>query len=202
MAEIKIEKKKTIWPWIILGILLVLAIFYFTSKKTAVLDENETIEEVYEDENQNENMESENTVTAYETALTKYSNYIDNTGKMGIDHEYSNGALLYLIEAVEEKADMLNIDIKADLEEARKNAETITEDPKALNHANLIKNSGMIISRALTTIQKSKYPDLMEEAADVEMTVTKIKDNEQTLNQKDDVNRFFESAESLLKKMY
>ncbi|MGY8910729.1 MAG: hypothetical protein ACKVIG_12850, partial [Flavobacteriales bacterium] len=49
MAEIKIEKKKTIWPWIILGILLLLAVFYFTSKETAVIEENEPVEEVYQE---------------------------------------------------------------------------------------------------------------------------------------------------------
>ena len=95
----------------------------------------------------------------------------------------------------------LNIDIEADLEEARKNAEIITDEPESLNHANLIKDSGMIISRALTTIQKSEYPNLTTEASDVEMAVSKIKKDEQTLNQKDDVNRFFKSAETLLEKM-
>lgn len=198
MAEIKIEKKKTIWPWIILGILLLLAVFYFTSKETAVLDENEPVEEVYEEPI--DDMESEENVTAFATALTSYSNYIDNA-EMGIDHEYSNGALLYLINAVEAKADQLNVDINADLEEARKNAAIITEDPETLNHANLIRDAGMIISRALTTIQTSEYPNLTTEASDVEMAVSKIKKDEQTLNQKDDVNGFFKSAESLLEKM-
>jgi len=198
MAEIKIEKKKTIWPWIILGILLLLAVFYFTSKETAVIDENDTVEEVYEEPI--DDMESEENVTAYETALTSYSNYIDNA-EMGINHEYSNGALLYLINAVEAKADQLNVDINADLEEARKSAAIITENPEALNHANLIRNAGMIISRALTTIQTSEYPNLTTEASDVEMAVSKIKKDEQTLNQKDDVNGFFKSAESLLEKM-
>ncbi|MGY8910818.1 MAG: hypothetical protein ACKVIG_13310, partial [Flavobacteriales bacterium] len=131
----------------------------------------------------------------------EYSDYIGNAGKMGIDHEYSNGALMYLINAVEAKANELNIDIEADIEEARKNAEIITDDPESLNHANLIKDSGMIISRALTTIQKSEYPNLTTEASDVEMAVSKIKKDEQTLNQKDDVNRFFKSAETLLEKM-
>ena len=198
MAEIKIEKKKTIWPWIIIGILLLLAVFYFTSKETAVLDENEPVEEVYEEPI--DDMENEENVTAFATALTSYSNYIDNA-EMGIDHEYSNGALLYLINAVEAKADQLNVDINADLEEARKNAAIITEDPEALNHANLIRDAGMIISRALTTIQTSEYPNLTTEASDVEMAVSKIKKDEQTLNQKDDVNGFFKSAESLLEKM-
>ena len=198
MAEIKIEKKKTIWPWIIIGILLLLAVFYFTSKETAVIDENDTVEEMYEEPI--DDMENEENVTAFATALTSYSNYIDNA-EMGIDHEYSNGALLYLINAVEAKADQLNVDINADLEEARKNTAIITEDPEALNHANLIRDAGMIISRALTTIQKSEYPNLTTEASEVEMAVSKIKKDEQTLNQKDDVNGFFKSAETLLEKM-
>ena len=135
------------------------------------------------------------------SAIALYSAYIADTDKMGVDHEYSNEALNYLIDAVEEKADMLDVDVKADINEARKNASEITEDPDKLNHANLIKSSGEIIVRALTTLQTAKFPTLTDDVAKVNTAVNEIDASDKTLDQKDKVNNFFKSAESLLLKM-
>ncbi len=121
---------------------------------------------------------------------------------MGVDHEYSSEALDYLIDAVEEKADMLNVDVRADLDEARRNASEITKDPNKLNHADLIKKSGRIIVQALTTLQTEKFPTLKDDIAKVNTAVNKIDTSVKTLDQKNKVNDFFKSAESLLLKMH
>ena len=205
MAEIKIEKKSPIWPWILLGLLVLAGILYL------VLDENEdddmdddaTTEQMVADDMEDDRQDDVDTktMTSYDTALAKYSDYIGNTAKMGIDHEYSNGALMLLIDAVAAKADVLDIDIDADLAQARENATAITTDPYEVNHADLIKNSGKIITRALTTLQTAKYPNLTSEVSKVEENVIAITKEEHTLDQKGDVNRFFKSAEDLLIKM-
>jgi hypothetical protein len=109
--------------------------------------------------------------------------------------------LNYLIDAVEAKANMLKVDINADLDEARNNASEIKVEPYDVNHADLIKESGEIITRALSTLQKAKFPNLSQDVAKVDAAVSAIKKGELTLNQKDDVNEFFKSAESLLLKM-
>ncbi len=205
MAEIKIEKKSPIWPWILLGLLVLAGILYL------VLDENDdddmdddaTTEQMVADDMEDDRQDDVDTktMTSYDTALAKYSDYIGNTAKMGIDHEYSNGALMLLIDAVAAKADVLDIDIDADLAQARENATAITTDPYEVNHADLIKNSGKIITRALTTLQTAKYPNLTSEVSKVEESVMAITKEEHTLDQKGDVNRFYKSAEDLLIKM-
>lgn len=136
------------------------------------------------------------------SAIALYSAYIADTDKMGVDHEYSSEALDYLIDAVEEKADMLNVDVRADLDEARRNASEITKDPNKLNHADLIKKSGRIIVQALTTLQTEKFPTLKDDIAKVNTAVNKIDTSVKTLDQKNKVNDFFKSAESLLLKMH
>ena len=205
MAEIKIEKKSPIWPWILLGLLVLAGILYL------VLDENDdddmdddaTTEQMVVDDMEDDREDNVNTktMTSYDTALAKYSDCIGDTAKMGIDHEYSNGALMLLIDAVAAKADLLDIDIDADLAQARQNATAITTDPYEVNHADLIKNSGKIITRALTTLQTAKYPNLTNEVSKVEENVMAITKEEHTLDQKGDVNRFYKSAEDLLIKM-
>ena len=190
MAEIKIEKKKPVWPWILLALIVLGLIWYIFMR-----DDDNRIED--------EPVVTEQVAEEYDdySAIALYSDYIADTDKMGVDHEYSNEALNYLIDAVEEKADMLDVDVKADINEARKNASEITEDPDKLNHANLIKSSGEIIVRALTTLQTAKFPTLTDDVAKVNTAVNEIDASDKTLDQKDKVNNFFKSAESLLLKM-
>lgn len=204
MAEIKIEKKKTIWPWILLALLLLAGVLYFVFADSDVEeyeDDTITIEEVGDVDAIAVVPANSEAIAAYDETLTAYTQYIGNTEKMGIDHVYSNNALEYLIEAVEAKAAVLNIDIEADLEKARKNANAITNDPYDVNHADLIKNTGMILVSALKTIQMKSFPSLDDELAAVNDAVMAINKETHTLDQKDDVNTFYKAAESLLIKM-
>ena len=194
MAEIKIEKKKPIWPWLLLGLLLLGLVWYFFMRepvnKMAIDDDRMDTLNVQHDVNAERN-----------AAIAVYSGYISDTDKMGVDHEYTHGALTRLIDAVEAKADMHDVDLNADLDEARRNASEITVDANKLNHADLIKNSGKIITRALTTLQVAKFPTLSQDVANVDAAVSAIDTSDKTLDQKDVVNNFFNSAESLLLKM-
>lgn len=210
MAEIKIEKKKPVWPWILLALIILALILYFafadgTDDDDGMDDDfnTEQVEDV--DSNStgynNETEYADDTETmAFGTMLTQYSNYIDD-GKMGIDHEYSNGALIYLLKAIEAKANDLNVDVSADINQARAYSEEVLEDPYEMDHADLIKKSGKIVVNALQNLQRSKFPDLADEVAEVDQAVEEISKSTQTLNQKDTVNAFYESAETVLSNM-
>ncbi|MDT0675999.1 hypothetical protein [Autumnicola musiva] len=196
MAEIEIEKKKPVWPWILLAVLIIAAILYFfvfSNEEEANPTEEITTEQVTEEEPNN--MQSNNTGNI--SAVEEYSNYIDDPD-MGLDHEYANGALLELITAVQATADNANVDVDADISEAKSKAQDITEDPLELTHADKIKNSGEIIVRALQTIQTQEFPDLQEEFNEVETALGQIQPGQETLNQKDAVKGFFDKAEELL----
>jgi hypothetical protein len=196
MAEIKIEKKKPIWPWVLLALIVLALILFFSFKDSdnraeIEADNSEVTEMVIEVESR--------TIAA--EAIANYSAYLADSGKMGIDHVYSSGALHYLIDAVEATGNMLEVDIKADLDEARANANEIKEEPYDINHADLIKKSGISIVRALTTMQEAKFPDLAKEVVNIDEALSAIDKVELTLDQKDDVKNFFNLAESLLVKM-
>ena len=206
MAEIKIEKKKSIWPWI-LGILLLAAIIYIVvvmmdeDNELVETDETETVVDNEGTRNElSDNLDAEN-ATGNVTGIAAYMDYIQNNKAMGLEHEYSHNALLKLIEATDEIATDLEVDIRADLDEARANANTITKDPEKLNHADKIKNAGMIITRALRTIQQQKYSDLKSDIDGLEKEVNQINPQEKTLDQKNDVKSFFDKAADVLTKM-
>jgi len=120
---------------------------------------------------------------------------------MGLDHVYSNGALLKLIGAVKGVATTLNVNVDADLTEAKKKAQDITKDPYEVDHANKIRHSGEIIAKAIKTLQTEKFPNLKNGYSEMEAALMKIKPDTQTLNQKDDVKTFFEKAGELLTAM-
>ena len=207
MAEIKIEKKKPIWPWIIL-VLVILAILYFlvfANDEEEVVDEVETeqVEETAweEEEAETTNWENENDQWDTSKGVEGYLAYISNKEKMGIDHEYTNNALIELINAVQAKADEMEYDISADMESVRQAAQAITTDPMALTHANTIKTAGTKLADILAKMQEQEFPDLAGDVAEVKTAAQNINGSTPTLEQKDQVTKFFDEAGDVLRKM-
>lgn len=212
MAEIKVEKKKPIWPWILLILIILAAVYFFwdyndkdydTDDQTVDRDTIEEMDESLVDNNMNDSTTlytgSYGTVKREKT-VADYLGYIDND-KMGVDHEYTVNALSKLINAVEAEAEEQNVDIKADLDQTRKNAFEITEDPESTKHADKIKKVATQIAASLETIQRQKFPNLSAESENVNNAANKINASTATLDQKDNINGFFESAGKLLQNM-
>ncbi len=200
MAEIKIEKKKPIWPWILALLLIALIVYFLFFRDTTVITNenttnNDTIvdrTEMQDDRNINDNLSG---VAAF-TAFVK-----NDDGNMTLDHEYSHNALTKLIDATEEISDKTSFDSKMDLDNARKYANEITNDPQATDHSNNIKKATDMISSVLQNIQKAKFSNLTAEAEKVKMSSQAINVKELALNQKNTVKTFFDDAADLLDKM-
>ncbi|CAM4164070.1 hypothetical protein [Gillisia hiemivivida] len=204
MAEIEIEKKSPIWPWILLAILIIAALLYFfvlADDDVDDADDMNTEQVMDDDEMDNETMEYEDAENMqYVTAINEYDTYINNP-EMGVDHEYTNGALMKLISAVDATANNLGVDIDADLENARNEAQEITEDPMKVTHANSIKDAGQHILKALQTMQEEKFSNLSSAYSEVDAAFAKIEGGQETLNQKEEVKSFFTKVSSLLNSM-
>lgn len=216
MAEIKIEKKKPIWPWIIL-VLIILAILYFLvfandddRDEMDDMDETEQIEDetVWEDEDTTSwGNEADTTDWASENdtlgtaGVSGYLTYISDTSKMGVDHEYTNNALIQLMNAVQAKAKEINYNIEADMQSVRQDAKAIQDDPTGQNHANKIKQAGTKLANILQKMQQEKYPDLSNDVEEVKTAANNIDGSQQTLQQKDQINKFFNEAADVLRKM-
>lgn len=202
MAEIKIEQKKPIWPWLLLGfiiaaLLVYFLVFYDNSNNTAAVTETENITNT---DNMNESARvggnQENATVA------AYINYVEsNKGNMGLDHEYTNEALLKLIEATNAKANEVGYEVRADIAKAREYANMITRDPHATTHADNIRNAFGILTNVLQNIQKAKFPGLANEAEQLRSTSESVKPGTHTLEQKDAVKNYFAEASDLLNKM-
>lgn len=204
MAEIEIEKKSPIWPWILLAILIIAALLYFfvlADDDVDDADDMNTEQVMDDDEMDNETMEYEDAENMqYVKAINEYDTYIKNP-EMGVDHEYTNGALMKLISAVDATANNLGVNIDADLENARNEAQQVTEDPMKVTHANSIKDAGQHILKALQTIQEEKFSNLSGAYSEVDVAFAKIEGAQETLNQKEEVKSFFTKVSSLLNSM-
>ncbi|MDQ6757473.1 MAG: hypothetical protein M3004_11115 [Bacteroidota bacterium] len=192
MAEIKIEKKKPIWPWI-LGIAAIALLLYFL-----LFNKNKENDDVKEQPVASDliNVHENNTTVA------AYINFIQSdTNKMGLDHEFTSKSLLKLSDATNAMAREAGYDVKGNLDTARAYADQITNDPNATTHAGAIKKAADILSGVLKNMQQEKYPGLANEAGELKISSDAINPDVLTLDQRDAVKKFFSKAADILQKM-
>jgi hypothetical protein len=199
MAEIKIEQKKQGWLWIIAGLVIAALLVYFL----VFYDNGENTEAVTEaDYITNTNEPGPSGIRENNGAVAAYVNFVENNKKMmGLHHDYTNEALLKLIEATNAKANEVGYEVRADIDKAREYAEMITNDPYATTHANSIRKALDILNNVLQNIQKAEFPGLVNEVKELKSASESIKPEVLTLDQKDAVKNYFSQASDLLQKM-
>jgi hypothetical protein len=199
MAEIKIEKKKQIWPWLLVGLIIAALLVYFLVFR----DNGENTEAVTEvDYITNTNESDLLGVKENNGTVVAYVNFVEtNKEKMSLDHEYTNEALLKLIEATDAMANEVGYDAQADLEKVKEYAKMIATDPFETTHADNIRKADDILTNILQNIQKAKYPGLADEVTGLKSASESIKLGVLTLEQKDAVKNYFVKASDLLQKM-
>ena len=199
MAEIKIEQKKQVWPWLLVSLVIAALLLYFLVFRDN--DKNtEAVTEADDITNTNESdllgvKENNGTVAAYVDFVEK------NKEKMGLDHEYTNEALLKLIEATNAMANEVGYEAQADIEKVREYAKMISSDPFETTHADNIRKADDILTNILQNIQKANYPSLADEVTALKSASESIKLGVLTLDQTEAVKNYFAKAADLLKKM-
>lgn len=192
MAEIKIEKKQPIWPWILaaLAVLALLGYFFIDTDK-----DDDVAQESSETSDLTSVQENNGTVAAYVDFVKS------DTNRMTLDHHYTSEALTKLTQATEAMANEADYDVQADLAEVKQYADQITDDAFETSHANSIRKAADIAARSLKNMQQAKYPSLSAEADQVSSAASAINPDVLTLDQKDQVKGFFDQAADLLAKM-
>ena len=199
MAEIKIEQKKQIWPWLLVGLAIVALLVYFlvfydNGKNTEIVTEEDYIT--------NTNESDLLAVKENNSTVAAYVNFVENSNeKMSLDHEYTNEALLKLTEATNAMANEVGYDVHADIEKVREYAKMIEQDSFEATHADNIRNADEILTNVLQNIQKANYPSLTDEVTALKTASESIKPGMLTLEQKDAVKNYFAKASDLLQKM-
>lgn len=199
MAEIKIEQKKQVWPWLLIGLVIAALLVYFLVFRDNVKNSEGLTEADYIT---NTNKPDLLGVKENNSTVAAYVNFVETSKEnMSLDHEYTNEALLKLIEATNAIAGEVGFEVRADLEEVKEYAKMITNDPFETTHADNIRKADDILTNVLQNIQKAKYPGLADEVEALKSASESIKPGVLTLDQKDEVKTFFSKAADLLQKM-
>lgn len=203
MAEIKIEKKgNKLWWWLLAGLIVLALLIYFLARDK---DEGReaAVPTITEPATTSEAPATASLLGVRENGPTVivYVDYINKTKDMGLDHAYTSQALARLNEAIKEMAAAINVDVNADLAQAKQYSEAITEKAFATSHANSIKSATEIQTNALQKMQQARYPELESDVAQLREASNAIKPDVLTLDQKDNIKSFFQKAAELLDKM-
>lgn len=209
MTEIKIEKKKPVWPWILAAlviIVLLLLAFYLYDRKEEVPASVPTVQEAPVTTEVPVTTEAPQTtslinVRENNSTVADFVSFVEGSRNMELDHTYTNQALAKLAAATSAMAKEVNYDVQADMDKVKEYAGKITENTDKTSHADSISSAAEISTGALQRLQQAKYPELAQEALKLQTASEAIKPDVLTLSQKDAVKGFFDEAADLLKKM-
>lgn len=199
MAEIKIEQKKQVWPWVLLVLVIAGLLAYFL-----MFRQNDENTEAVTETDYITNTSQPDLIGVKENngTVVAYVNFVENSKeKMSLDHEYTNEALLKLTEATNAMANEVGYEVQADIERAREYAKMIVKDPFETTHADNIRKADDLLTNVLQNIQKANYPGLANEVSALKSASASIKPGVLTLDQKDAVKNYFAKAADLLQKM-
>lgn len=217
MAEIKIEKKNPIWPWLVL-VFIIIAILYFlvfSNDNPDDLEDQDDMEQLEEesvwDDPDTTSWEEKTDTTVWKiktdtlsfgmSSLQEYSTHLSDSIKMGGNIEYTNLTILKLVDAVQAKADELKIDIRTDMEQLQKDTKVIQENLSSGGHLKTIKDLGIKLTDILQNIQQQQFPALNKEISRMRSAVSNIDPTVQINQQKEQLNKFFKEAAKVLSAM-
>jgi len=211
MAEIKIEKKSPIWPWILLAIALIAVVVYFVYGKedTSVYDDdmnNEAIDTISNNDSYNDEYQSTAPYIDSTRAVVEFENSIIDSTRIGVDSSYTKTAITNLAKVVAMKADELNVKPSIALDNLKflsdQSSETIdTEIPKEADVYNDFQKVSKDIVTVLESIQTENYPSLKKEVLELKQTSSKIDTNIATKEQQTTIQNFFSKAKEVVNSM-
>ncbi|ELR72767.1 hypothetical protein C900_01146 [Fulvivirga imtechensis AK7] len=195
MAEIDIEKKKSpIWPWLLLGVLVIAALI-------VLIDDNDDVkrDQVVTQTQEVETAE-ENNFARQNGEVQAYVSYIEKNGReVGLKHKYSSSALTRLAAALETVASNYD-DIEAQniIEELKKSADELTQNRDSDKHADIMARAFNNAADVMKEIQQKKYPGLEKEIEEVKQAAQAMDPRAMATEQNEKIHKFFtESADAL-----
>jgi hypothetical protein len=190
MAEIKIEKKKPVLLWILVGLGILAAFIYLVT-----MNDGEATEKLEDTTDLIGVIENDSTVAAFVTFAEA------DTNKMTMNHAYTHALLFKLVDATNAMAYRVGYEVRTEMDSIRALADMITVDSLDTTHANNIRKATDMLTSVIQNIQLAKYPTLTVEAVELGRASSLINPDVLTLDQKDAVKLFFRKAADILKKM-
>lgn len=208
MAEIKIEKKKPIWPWILFALIILAVVAYFVytqSDGTDDYDDGLRIEsentEGEELGRTDEGLPNGASYTRAQIEVAEYNSFIGDEKLMGEDADYTRNALMQLTNAVRATAREHGLAVEGELKNLENSGQTIDTDSTETGLVGNVKAIGNDVIAVLQTLQVKKFPELASETGELWNTLAQINPSTELSVQKDTIKLFFKKSGEVLKKM-
>jgi hypothetical protein len=216
MAETHIERKRAIWPWILLALvaLALIAWFFFMGSRDA--DEPAAVVAPVGDAMQPPDaaagMQAETQPAAPERpqAVSAFLAYVDERDAAeaaNLAHDYTSNGLRRLADALTTLAEsgtgegatasagMLELD------GIRERADLMQQDPQSTEHARQAREAFDSVADAMQTLQQNRFPQLADQVGRVQEAASAVDPQRLLLEQTDAVERFFQRSADALRAM-
>ncbi|WP_299399616.1 hypothetical protein [uncultured Gelidibacter sp.] len=208
MAEIKIEKKKPIWPWVIL-MLVVLAIIAYLIYANDDDDINDDFDDDYNNEQVIDTTDNTSAYDPYSTStsydqFTAFDQSITDSTRVAVDSSYTKVAFANLTKAVVHKADENYIEDSEALNDLRDFSSqytaisTATKDTKGFKN---FKTASDKVVKVMEDIQKKSFPSLQTQVADLKNAASKINGSVTMNKQQAQIYAFLRQSRDVLQSM-
>ena len=203
MAQIEIqEKKRSVWPWVLVALLLALLAWWLLSQGDDVDDGvvTETGTGIVADP-----VAGDVGPTAAPAAVGAFLTFVEQAGtrgEMGLNHEYTADGLRRLADALAafntgEGADAVN----ERLTQLRARADALQREASSTRHAELTRDAFAAAAAAVETLQERRFPALSSQADALVESAGQIQPGTLLLEQRQAVHGFFERAATTLRAM-
>lgn len=214
MAEIKIEKKKPFWAWVVLALVILSIIAYIVYIYQGNKNTNDGLGNEYSNEpiieSTNNPMNTKSTKgTAYMPG-TSYDQYtafegsIKDSTRIATDSSYTKKAYYNLCKAVAKKAEETNVADSQALTDLKNFSMLITKVSSPLGNAESAKNfktASDKVAKVLEDIQIKSYPGLQSQVSDLKQVTSKMDGYVRMDKQQANITEFLQKSRDILKEM-
>ena len=207
MAEIKIRKKSPIWPWILLVLIILAALWYFfIYLDTADIDDADEVDDLNTEQidDQSYNSDDNTNSDAYSETDSTYNTSGSNqlsSQPVTTTIADANKSMIDLIDAVRTKSLQTKVTITNDLKAQREKLVKTTSSTSESSWMNTMKSSGDQIIAAMQTLQKEKYPQLTNEVTSAQNSLQMVDASKTFEDQKAKIDTFIRDVVTTLNKM-
>lgn len=200
MAEIKIERKKPIWPWIlvILVVLGIVAYFVYTN------GDNTDYNNDFVDEVSNEQVTEPTSRSSRYDEYSAFDESIRDSTRVAVDSSYTKKAFSNLAKAVVKTADENNVEDSKALTGLREWSVLLTGISTTKTDMENFKNFKTAcdkVAKVLGDVQVKNFPELKEETDRLEQLASNVSPSIAMNEQQTALNAFLRKSRDVLNAM-
>ncbi|MFN6945454.1 MAG: hypothetical protein ACK4ND_10940 [Cytophagaceae bacterium] len=200
MADIRIQKKRPIWPWVAMVIAGIFIIWIIVR----VFDREQRMANIEDPAPADEHALHEPFVPEEVQAFLTFVQEKEAGQDMGPVHAYTANGIKHLTNAMEALSRSANVEGISYGERRRqlyRRANFLQEDPAALTHSDTLRRALLNASAWMEHMQRQRFPGREYEVSRVRAAAEAVEPEQTLLDQRDQIDSFFYRAGEAIRLM-